>query len=244
MSLSSNADRFLAAFTAIESDMNKRIKSDRYISYAELVRRMASLDKSYHKFQRYLEEFGDLRNAIVHERIDGEVIAEPHLKIVQEIEQIAAILTQPERVKDYFLKRVNIVSEDTPLKDAVALMQTSRYSKIPVYDANHHFKGLLTTDAITYYLCANISAANCAFPEVPVKAIIGMDPKDRNVSFVSQNTTLVAVVSEFERHLAMGKRLQEIIITQDGALNQKPLGIITVADLALIYEKINRNLIR
>lgn len=244
MSLSSNADRFLAAFTAIESDMNKRIKSDRYISYAELVRRMANLDKSYHKFQRYLEEFGDLRNAIVHERIDGEVIAEPHIKIVQEIEQIAAILTQPERVKDYFLKRVNTVSENTPLKDAVAIMQNSKYSKIPVYDETHHFKGLLTTDAITYYLCANISTANCAFPEVPVKDIIGMDYKDRNVSFVSQNTTLISVVSEFERHLAMGKRLQEIIITQDGSLNQKPIGIITVADLALIYEKINRNLIR
>jgi hypothetical protein len=93
--------------------MNRRVKSDRYISYAELVRRVSNLDKGYHKFQRYLEEFGDLRNAIVHERIDGEVIAEPHLKIVLEIEQIASVLTQPERVKDHFLKKVDVVSEET-----------------------------------------------------------------------------------------------------------------------------------
>lgn len=244
MSLTSNSERFLSAFSSIESDMNKRIKSDRYISYSELVRRMSTMDRSYHKFQRYLEEFGDLRNAIVHERIDGEVIAEPHLKIVEEIEQIAAVLTQPERVKDVFLKKVDVVFEDTPLNVAVSLLENSKYSKIPVYDKANHFKGLLTTDAITHYLIKNISEANCAFPKVAVKEILAIDNKDRNVAFISQNTTLVSVVAEFEHHLAMGKRLQEIIITQDGALNQKPLGIITVADLALIYEKINRNLIR
>lgn len=244
MSLSANSDRFLAAFTAIESDMNKRIKSDRYISYSELVRRVGNLDRAYHKYQRYLEEFGDLRNAIVHERIDGEVIAEPHLKIVEEIEQIASILTQPERVKDSFLKKVNIVTEETPLQEAVLVLENSKYSKIPVYDKTNHFKGLLTTDAITHYLIKNISETNCAFPKVTVKDVIDADPKDRDVSFISQNTTLINVIAEFEHFLTVGKRLQEIIITQDGALNQKPLGIITVADLPVIYEKINRNLIR
>lgn len=244
MSLSSNSERFLTAFSAIESDMNKRVKSDRYISYAELVRRVATLDRSYHKFQRYLEEFGDLRNAIVHERIDGEVIAEPHLKVVEEIEQIAQVLTQPERVKDFFLKKVSFVYEDTLLEEAIRLLELTKYSKIPVYDKSNHFKGLLTTDAITFYLVKNIAQANCAFPKVSVKEVIAIDAKDRNVSFISQNTTLISVIAEFEHHLAMGKRLQEIIITQDGALNQKPLGIITVADLSLIYEKINRNLIR
>ncbi len=244
MSLTNNSERFLTAFTAIESDMNKRVKSDRYISYAELVRRVATLDRSYHKFQRYLEEFGDLRNAIVHERIDGEVIAEPHLKVVEEIEQIAQVLTQPERVKDFFLKKVSIIDEDTSLEEAVKLLEQTKYSKIPVYDRSNHFKGLLTTDAITFFLVKNITQANCAFPKVAVKEVIAIDPKDRTVSFISQNTTLISVIAEFEHHLALGKRLQEIIITQDGALNQKPLGIITVADLALIYEKINRNLIR
>jgi len=244
MSLSSNSERFLTAFTAIESDMNKRVKSDRYISYSELIRRVATLDRSYHKFQRYLEEFGDLRNAIVHERIDGEVIAEPHLKVVEEIEQIASILTQPQRVKDFFLKKVTIVYEDTSLEEAVKLLEQTQYSKIPVYDKANHFKGLLTTDAITFFMFKNIAQANCAFPKVAIKDVIALDPKDRNVSFISQNTTLINVIAEFERHLTMGKRLQEIIITQDGALNQKPLGLISVADLSLIYEKINRNLIR
>lgn len=105
MSNKPNSERFLIAFTAIEGEMNRRIKSDRYISYSELVRRMSNMDRNYHRFQRYLEEFGDLRNAIVHERIDGEVIAEPHLKEVESIEHIAELLTQPERVSRIILQR-------------------------------------------------------------------------------------------------------------------------------------------
>jgi predicted transcriptional regulator len=242
MTLSSNSDRFLTAFTKLEADMNRRVKSDRYISYSELVRRVSNLDKGYHKFQRYLEEFGDLRNAIVHERIDGEVIAEPHLKIVLEIEQIASVLTQPERVKDHFLKKVDVVSEDTLLSSASILLEKSSYSKIPVYDESHRFKGLLTTDAITHYLVKQLSAPGFDFTKIKVKEVLLLDTKDRNVSFVSENATLLSVIAEFERALSLGKRLQEVIITQDGALNQKPLGIITVADLTSIYEKLNRNL--
>jgi len=242
MTLSTNSERFLTAFTQLEADMNRRVKSDRYISYAELVRRVSNLDKGYYKFQRYLEEFGDLRNAIVHERIDGEVIAEPHLKIVLEIEQIASVLTQPERVKDHFLKKVDVVSDEDLLSKAAILLENTGYSKVPVYDASLRFIGLLTSDAITHYLTKQLILPGFDFIKVKVKEVLISDTKDRHVSFVSVNATLLSIIAEFERALSLGKRLQEVIITQDGALNQKPLGIITVADLTSIYEKINRNL--
>lgn len=244
MSLSSNSERYLNAFAIIESDMNRRIKSDRYISYAELVRRMSNIDKAYHQLRRYLEEFGDLRNAIVHERINGEVIAEPHLKVVEQIEHIAQLLTQPERVKPAFLKKVNYLHTDISLKQAVQNLDTWRHSKIPVYDRKMHFKGLLTTDAVTHYLVKAISQANCDFPEVTVEEVMKLDDKYRAVTFVSENTTLLNVINEFESHLRQGKKLYEIIITQDGASNQRPLGIITTFDLPLIYDKLNYNLIK
>ena len=243
MSLSANSERFLNAFAVIENDMNRRIKSDRYISYAELVRRMATLDKSYHQMRRYLEEFGDLRNAIVHERIDGEVIAEPHLKVVEQIEHIAQLLTQPERVKSSFLKKVNYLYDDLPLKQAVQTLDTWRHSKIPVSDRKMNFKGLLTTDAVTHFLVKAIGQANCDFPDFSVDDVMKLDEKYRAVTFVSENATLLSVINEFESYLRQGKKLYEIIITQNGSSNQKPLGIITTFDLPLIYDKINHNLL-
>ena len=54
----SNAERFLIAFTTLENEMNRRIKSDRYVSYSELVRRMSKIDRNYQRFQKHLEECG------------------------------------------------------------------------------------------------------------------------------------------------------------------------------------------
>jgi len=243
MNTLSNSERFLAAFASIESAMEKKIKADRYVSYSEMVRRCASTDNSYHKYQRYLEEFGDLRNAIVHERIDGEVVAEPHLKLAEEIEQIAKLLTQPEKVRDYFLRNVEFCYVDEMLESVLARLMKNRFSKMPVYDHSQKFIGLITTDAIAYYLAGNIVNIEKCMPNVTIETIMDLDDKYRSVGFVNVSTSLLNVVSEFENSLVQGKRLNAVIITQDGAMNQKPLGIVTMTDLPMIYERLNRNLL-
>ncbi len=242
MSNKPNSERFLIAFTAIEGEMNRRIKSDRYISYSELVRRMSNMDRNYHRFQRYLEEFGDLRNAIVHERIDGEVIAEPHLKEVESIEHIAELLTQPERVSPNYLTKVEYCLDTDLLEPVLKKLLPKHYSKLPVYDHKMHFKGLITTDLIYEYLVKNIENIQGEIPNITMKEILEQDEKNRMVEFIPSHSTLLSVVSQFERSLALGKRLNALIITQDGASNQKPLGIISISDLPKIYDKINKDL--
>ena len=242
MSNKPNSERFLIAFTAIEGEMNRRIKSDRYISYSELVRRMSNMDRNYHRFQRYLEEFGDLRNAIVHERIDGEVIAEPHLKEVESIEHIAELLIQPERVFPNYLTKVEYCLDTDLLESVLKKLLPKHYSKLPVYDHKMHFKGLITTDLIYEYLVKNIENIQGEIPNITMKEILEQDEKNRMVEFIPSHSTLLSVVSQFERSLALGKRLNALIITQDGASNQKPLGIISISDLPKIYDKINKDL--
>lgn len=242
MSNKPNSERFLIAFSAIEEEMNRRIKSDRYISYSELVRRMSNMDRNYHRFQRYLEEFGDLRNAIVHERIDGEVIAEPHLKEVESIEHIAELLTQPERVSPNYLTKVEYCLDTDLLESVLKKLLPKHYSKLPVYDHKMHFKGLITTDLIYEYLVKNIENIQGEIPNITMKEILEQDEKNRMVEFIPSHSTLLSVVSQFERSLALGKRLNALIITQDGASNQKPLGIISISDLPKIYDKINKDL--
>jgi CBS domain-containing protein len=239
----SNSERFLAAFSLIESEMTRRIRADRYISYNEMIHRMGKMDRTYARYVRLLEEFGDLRNAIVHERIDGEVVAEPHLKLVLEIEQVAALLTKPLKVKDFFIREVKLCYQDEFLGDVMQRMMQDHFSKIPAYDRQHKFIGLLTTDAITYYLVGHISDVQQSFPKVPVGEVVTSDDKAREVGFMSPETSLVSIVAEFETNMALGKKLNAVILTQDGTRNQKPLGIVTMSDLPLIYEKINKNML-
>ncbi len=240
----SNAERFLIAFTTLENEMNRRIKSDRYVSYSELVRRMSKIDRNYLRFQKHLEEFGDLRNAIVHDRIDGEVIAEPHLKFVEMMEHITKLLTEPERVKDNYLRPVHICFEEDKLSDVVDWLVGKHHSKLPVYTRGMQFVGLLTTDALSEYLVQNISVIQGKLPDIQVGELLSKDKKQRTVKFIPVHTSIISAVTEFERSLTSGQRLNALIITQDGASNQKPLGIISVSDLPSIYEKLNSHLLR
>lgn len=237
-----NSERFLIAFSSIEGEMNRRVKSDHYISYSELVRRMSRMDRNYHRFQRYLEEFGDLRNAIVHERIDGEVVAEPHLKEVESIEHIAQLLTEPDRVKPDYLSNVEFCLESDTLNIVLKKLLPKHYSKLPVYNDKMQFKGLITTDAINEYLVRNIEKIQGKLPDVLISDLLIQDTKKRLVEFMPVHSTLLSVVIQFEQSLTAGNRLNAIIITQDGASNQKPLGIISISDLPRIYEKINQDL--
>lgn len=239
----SQSERFLNAFSKIENEMNRRVKSDRYISYSELIRRMSNVDKAYKRYARYLDEFGDLRNAIVHERIDGEVIAEPHLKEVERIEHIASLLTQPEPVRNHFERKVEFAYDDENVQAVVLKMKPHHYSKYPVYNRKMQFMGLLTTDAITYYMIAHIEELNCQLPSCSVAEVMSFDEKGRGVAFLPMHASLVQVVMEFERSLELGKRLNAIILTQDGASNQKPLGIVSISDLPAIYQRLNKNLL-
>jgi len=239
----SNSERFQNAFTMIENAMTYRMHADRYISYSEMTHRMAKMDRTYARYMRLLEEFGDLRNAIVHERIDGEVIAEPHLKLVLEIEQIAVLLTRPIKVKDFFLHEVKFCYQDEFLGVVMVRMMKDNFSKIPAYDRQLKFVGLLTTDAITYYLARHISDVQQSIPKVKVSEVVVTDAKERTVSFMDPETSLVIVVAEFEDKLALGQKLDAVILTKDGTRDQKPVGIVTMRDLPLIYDKINTNLL-
>ncbi len=238
-----NSERFLNAFSRIEEEMTRRMHSSRYISYAEMARRLAKVDKTYRRYRRFLEEFGDLRNAIVHERIDGEVIAEPHIKEVEKIEQIADILTKPEMVLPRFQKKVEIAYMDEKLSAVINRMKPKRFSKLPVYNREGVYEGLLTTDAFSYYVVDHIKDIVCEIPDAQVKDVIEFDKKGRHVRFISRHSTLVDVVMEFEQALHTGQRLNEVIITEHGEMHEKPIGIISVSDLPSIYNMINRNLL-
>jgi predicted transcriptional regulator len=239
----SNSERFLNAFSLIENEMTKRMHSTHYVSYVEMARRLAKVDKTYRRYRRYLEEFADLRNAIVHERIDGEVIAEPHLKEVEKIEQIAQILSEPEKVFPRFKRHVEIAFMDEKLALVVSRMKPKHYSKLPVYNREGIYEGLLTTDAFSYFVVDHIKDINCDFPDVQVKEVIEFDQKGRHVRFFSRHATLVEVIMEFEQALYSGQRLNEIIITEHGEMHESPIGIISVSDLPNIYSAVNKNLI-
>lgn len=94
--------RFLNAFTEIEHYLRKQSGSSTFESLGSLLRKAANSSKPIKMHRRNLEELADLRNAIVHERRNGETIAEPHLDIDKEIELIKDQVIQPPKIGNSF----------------------------------------------------------------------------------------------------------------------------------------------
>lgn len=234
-----NAERFINAFSQIENDLSRRLNSYRYIPYAEMIRRLSRLDPIIRRYGKLLDEFGDLRNAIVHERIDGEVIAEPHLKEVERIERLAQLLTQVPGVFPAYERKVDFAFSDEKLSLVISKMRSKKYSKLPIYSRQYEFESLLTTDVIAYFLFDHQNSQEAL--NLSIAEILKSDVKGRGVHFISKNANLIEVLIQFESYLHQGKRLHALIITQDGLSTQKPLGIISVSDLPSIYHKTNIN---
>ncbi|PKM89458.1 MAG: hypothetical protein CVU85_02625 [Firmicutes bacterium HGW-Firmicutes-10] len=230
-----NSTRFIEAYNKIEIEMEKRMKIDRHIGFSERVRRLAGYDPFFKRYRRVLEEFADLRNAIIHERIDGEVIAEPHEKVVLQFEHIAQLLTQPTLIKEKYLCKVDVCFGDEKVVDIARRMISKSFSQLPVYDRQHRFIGMLTTDAMMRYQIIQ----NKGLEDINVMDVLPVGKDVQRVAFLSPEHSLIDVVELFEQAMGKGSKLYVVLITKQAKRDHLPLGIITVHELPEIYEQIH-----
>jgi hypothetical protein len=88
-----NSESFLNSFAAIEKHLRSIGKADRSASFYQVVDSSARSDRVVRRYRDDLKEYADLRNAIVHERFDGHVIAEPNDRAVADLSKLQAMLT-------------------------------------------------------------------------------------------------------------------------------------------------------
>jgi len=231
-----NSRRFLNAFVEIEGALKTISKNTRNRPFYQLVADAANYDPFVREIAVELREYGDLRNAIVHERINDEPIAEPHDQVVERLEAIRDLLTTPPRVTPLFLRKVVTCECDEALSTVAKRMFEHSFSKIPVY-RGREFVGLLTAEAITYWLADRISDQGFLVEE-KVEVVLNYLDKPDNYRFVTQDCSLFDIIRLFDEFHHNGTRLQAVLISDDGTESGQLLGIITAFDLPRIYRLI------
>lgn len=228
-----NADIFLDHFNTIERHLRDITGIGREKSFSVLVNAAQEKNRVVRHYRNDLYKFGDLRNAIVHERDGNRVIADPNDWAVQRIRAIAEQITQPPLVLPSFAGEVLTLSDTDPIAVAVTAMHAHAYSQLPIYRGNT-FQGLLTTNTVARWLGANVDEDLVSLSETTIGQVLAHTEDPSHVAFVSRNTTLVDVLEQFLAYEAHGKRLEALIITHDGRHDAKPLGMIVTYDLAKI----------
>ncbi len=226
------AERFIALYNEIDHFLRVLLHEENWVGYKELVERASKFDRIVREYEEDLKQIGDLRNAIVH-RSTGEIIAVPSEGIVSLASAILEKLKSPPKVIPDFQKDVITVSPDESIAKLMNLMRENDFSKVPVYE-NGKFLFLATAEAVVRYVSENITAD---LRSAKTRNIANyMEHKD-NCRFVSKDTDIFKVAEIFEIYHKNGEKLDAVIITEDGSKGRKPIGIITLFDIGMIYKK-------
>ncbi len=227
--------RFLDAFIGIEQQLRSIVEPKSHRPFYQLVNGAAPKNAVVHDTADELKHYADLRNVIVHERLNNEPIAEPHREIVERLEHILQLLCAPPKVEDSFMGDVVTCRGDDTVGKAASIMYKHRFSKMPVYDGDA-FRGLLTAEGVTHWLGDHLQKSREPVDEQTVAAVLEYVGNGRSYAFVARTCPIFRVIDLFEEAGHEGHRLQAVLITEDGSSDQKPLGIITVFDLPQIYQ--------
>lgn len=233
-----NSEKFLDIFAAIEKQLKKITKFNNKTQFSLLVDEASRKSSTAKRYKDDLKEFADLRNAIVHERSDGHVIAEPNKQAVTEIERIKNYLIEPPSVYPAF--KADILSFDSkrPIGEAVKAMHAHSFSQISILE-NNKFKGILTANTVTRWLGANVKDDLFSLSETTINSVLEYTENFEQFNFIPKNQSVFDTINLFHEAENNGFRLEAAFITEHGKKTEKIIGIVTLADFSKLTKMIN-----
>ena len=235
-----NSKKFLNAFSSIEKYLRDRSPNDRRMPFYELVEVVGVVDRAVRRFEKDLKEYADLRNAIIHERSDGRVIAEPNDQAVSDIERINRLLQKPPVLIPLFQTQVITFSATDSLAAAVKVMLGKSISQVPIYD-KEEITGLLTTNTIARWLGSCVNDDIFSLKETRIAEVLKYTEDKDSYVFLGRDSSIFEALENFQDYESRGKKLEAILITGNGKPSEKILGIMTITDLPKALRAVNKD---
>jgi predicted transcriptional regulator len=233
-----NADRFLNAYSAIEHEMERILNLRDHRRFFELVDKSSRVSPVIERFRFDLKEYSELRNAIVHDRAGGEIIAIPTDEVVGKIERIARLLLEPPKVAPLFLKEVLTLSSSSHVSRAIREFTRMSYTQAPVLDDDGVMICLLTSNMIVKWMGLSLEGNSLDIEHTTINNVVDLAGHEKNYEVVSVNMSLFDIPNLFYRWQQEGRKLEAVLITQNGVVSEKLIGIITNRDLPQVQREL------
>lgn len=223
------SERFEVAFNQVHDALRDivQINDERFVV---LVKIGAKKYQIIETFKKDLEQYAKLRNAIVHEKMEvGFYIAEPNAKVVNHIEKIANLLNRPNFALSIASKNVVYFDVQDSILKVTSAIKEYGYSKFPIYK-NKKCIGLLTAGSIMKWMAQQMNSGVVNLSEIHVEDIMLVE-KERPIEIVAKNINIFEVENIFEKAHKKKRKIEGIVITENGKSDEAPLGMITAWDL-------------
>lgn len=228
-----NAARFLKSYNRIESQLKFLYGAHPAVNFTDLVKRCTDRNLTVRRYENELVDYGKLRNAIVHRSGGGELfIANPCDDVVASIEYIERQICNPPRATAAVKPRkIASVFADKPLLTAVLAFAQYKQKTLLVYD-HGTMAGVLNSYALYEEIAARAAAGENVtefLAKTPCGALIG-ETLPAQYLLLPETATVFDVFEAFERQ----KDLFAVIVTENGAVGEKALLLLTPSDFPLI----------
>jgi len=223
---------------------NKTKFEDLYVELENLTVKDANDEKMYKKLKELYDkrinpyysnyEFINFcrkcRNEIFHESMGRDYMIFTD-ECINKLESIVDEIKNPPTVYSKSVK--NVVSADITdnVKDIMNIMNIKDFTHIPIYEDNKLI-GVFSEEAIFKYLYNNVIVEiDEKYTFNDIRDCINLEYSKENIKFISRDTSYNKVVYEFIRDYRQGKKLNCILITQNGKFGEKVIGILTTWDI-------------
>lgn len=177
-----------------------------------------------------LQQAAQLRNIIVH----NTDVAEPTDRFLKRFLGVVDKILHPVKVTDIMvpLNKIKKLSLDETIGDAIYLMETSGYSKIPVF-SGYELCGVFTEKSLYYVLSMEPSSVITRGKKI--RECLGAIDLDGNpaqyFAFIAQSANAFQAVGYFRRDFKGKNKLEMLFVTKSGKRDETILGILTLADI-------------
>ena len=229
-----NSDRFIVSYNRLDQLMKDLIGTNEHMAFFRLIDFAKKKNAIIRRYEADLREYGDLRNAIIHHRTSLEfAIAEPHDEVVTKMEEIEGALAKPITVAQMFRTNVTIFQETDSLSYALKVIKDKKYNQFPVYKGKT-FKGLITPVGITMWMASKVDSESYSRKRTMLSEILAHESNRDNHRFIQANASVFEAVEIFKSSVVNGRRLEALLITEDGKASDKLIGIVTPMSLLKI----------
>ena len=223
-----NAERFIASFNRIHNYLSFLDNEEEYKKpFYRLLDENEHRNLAVKKYKNDLQIFADLRNVMVHKKlVPNSYIAQPTDKVVKHIEQIEEEIKSPEKVYPLFKRNVVQFNHDDLFTEVLKTINEKKFTHFPIY-RNKELIGLLTEKGITVWLANHLKEETINLKKTFVEEIVLEDKNRNNYLFIKKEMS-VEVAADL---LKNDRRLDALLITDNGKKTETPIGIITPSDL-------------
>lgn len=233
----SNANAFLSLYNKTDHHLKEKYNIDRNMSFSRMLDEVAVKSAYIRKYRGTLKQFGQLRNAIVHEYGDGQVIAEPTSNALDEFQKIYNKISNPKRVLDVVGAHVLRVSKDETIGEALEKMSKNNYSQLPVI-GDDGFVGMFSSTHLINVLSSNNDEKIDSVLDTRLDEVLTYSDRYRQVRFLSKQSNVHDAIEIYEDTALKDHQIDAIIITEAGQPHQMPIGIITDSDIPALLSEV------